>query len=139
MPAATGRREASPGGGLVAITNTGAIPGLRQLSLVRSGYFQPRHVIFFVSDYIVELRNDARNVFAARPAQEQYSPGSTFKIVTLMAAASERLMSPGDLFDCGMEWRGQEFGDTFLNAGWTGARHRGAGRGTLRHRTSDDE
>jgi penicillin-binding protein 2 len=44
--------------------------------------------------------------------QGQYSPGSTFKIITTAAAAQERVWSPDDPFFCGMEWDGREFGDT---------------------------
>ncbi|MCK6579600.1 MAG: hypothetical protein L6Q98_16015 [Anaerolineae bacterium] len=107
-------REHSPGGGLVAIdVNTGAILAFASYPSFDPGIFNPDTPIFFVGDYISALRNDARNIFAARPSQEQYSPGSTFKIVTLAAAAEEQLMQPDALFDCGMEWRGQAFGDTF--------------------------
>jgi len=106
-------REHSPGGSVVAIdVNTGAILALASYPSFDPGIFNPDTPIAFVDEVIAELSTDPRSIFNNRVTQEQYSPGSTFKIVTLAAAVEERLMTAADIFDCMLEWRGQEFGDT---------------------------
>ncbi len=106
-------RVHSPGGAVVAIdVNTGAILAMASYPTFDPGIFNPDTPIFFVGDEISRLRTDARNFFTNRATQEQYPPGSTFKIVTLAAAAQERLVTADTLYECGLEWRGQAFGDT---------------------------
>jgi penicillin-binding protein 2 len=43
--------------------------------------------------------------------QEQYSPGSTFKIITSIAAASEGVIGLDDVFYCDLQWDGTKHGD----------------------------
>jgi cell division protein FtsI/penicillin-binding protein 2 len=108
-----GSREHSTGGGVVALdVNTGAVLALASYPTFDQGIFSPDTPLFQVGDYIARLSADARRPFINRVTQNQYFPGSTFKIVTMSAAANERLVAPGDPFYCGLEWRGQEYGDT---------------------------
>ncbi|MDQ7034741.1 MAG: penicillin-binding transpeptidase domain-containing protein [Anaerolineae bacterium] len=47
-----------------------------------------------------------------RAIGEQYSPGSTFKIVTELAAADTQIWQPNQIFDCELIWEGGDlFGD----------------------------
>ncbi|MDZ4765920.1 MAG: penicillin-binding transpeptidase domain-containing protein [Chloroflexota bacterium] len=106
-------RAHSPGGGAVVIdVNTGAILALVSYPTYDPGMFNPDTPLFFPGNIIAGLQSDARQPFFNRVTQGQYSPGSTFKIVTESAAANERVWSPDDIFNCGMEWNGREFGDT---------------------------
>jgi penicillin-binding protein 2 len=106
-------RAHSTGGGIVALDiNTGAVLALASYPSFDQGIFSPDTPIFFVGDYIAQLSTDARRPFINRVTQNQYFPGSVFKIITMAAAANERLVAPGEPFYCGLEWRGQEFGDT---------------------------
>lgn len=105
-----GNQIHSPGAGLVAIdVKTGAI-----LAMVSWPFFDPHvyngtdspapnEIAANVSDVRAPLRN--------RTIQDQYFPGSTFKIVTTAAASAEQLMSE-PTFDCTLEWKGQKYGDT---------------------------
>lgn len=103
----------SPGGAAVVIdVNTGAILALASYPTFDPGIFNPDTPIFEVGQYISSLLNASNSPFSNRATQEQYSPGSTFKIITLAATAQEGIFKPGDLFDCVMEWRGQEYGDS---------------------------
>ena len=106
--------EHSPGGGAVVIdVNTGAVLALASYPTFDPGIFNGDTSIFQVGDYIARLRNDPRSPFTNRATQEQYFPGSTFKIVTLAATAEEGIFRPDQTFDCPMEWNGREFGDSF--------------------------
>ncbi len=103
----------SPGAGAVVIdVHTGAILALASYPSFDPGIFNPDTPIFQVGNYIAALKNDPRSPFTNRATQEQYSPGSTFKIVTLAATAQEGIWKPDQLFDCEMEWDGQQYGDT---------------------------
>jgi penicillin-binding protein 2 len=46
-----------------------------------------------------------------RVTQQQYSPGSAFKIVTTTAAAAEQIVQPDEIFQCTLTWNGAPFGD----------------------------
>lgn len=100
----------SPGAGLVAIdVKTGAI-----LAMVSWPFFDP-HVYNGTDspapEEIAANVQDARAPLRNRTIQDQYFPGSTFKIITTAAAASENMME-GPTFDCTLEWKGQKYGDT---------------------------
>ncbi|MBC6937254.1 MAG: hypothetical protein DWB42_15640 [Chloroflexi bacterium] len=108
--------EHSPGAGAVVLdVNTGAVLALASYPTFDPSVFNPK-----ASDYmpdrgvlLSDLNTDPRQPFKNRVTQEQYFPGSTFKIVTTFAAAAERLMTPTELFMCSLEWtNGPRYGDT---------------------------
>lgn len=106
--------EHSPGGAAVVIdVNTGAVLSLASYPTFDPGIFNSDTSIFQVGDYIARLRNDPRSPFTNRATQEQYFPGSTFKIVTLAATAEEGVFEPDETFDCQMEWNGRDYDDSF--------------------------
>lgn len=103
----------SPGAGLVVLdVQTGAVLALASYPTFDPGMFNPDTPIPFVGNVIGTLESDPRRPFANRPYQEQYAPGSTYKIITLAAAAEEHLWNPADLFYCSMVWEGAQFGDS---------------------------
>ena len=104
----------SPGGGAVVIDiHTGALLALASYPTFDPGIFNGNDTpIFQVGKYIASLQNDPTEPFKNKATQEQYSPGSTFKIVTLAATAQEGIFKPDQTFDCTLEWHGQEFGDS---------------------------
>ena len=106
----------SPGAGAVVIdVNTGAILALASYPAYDPSLFNPD-----ASQYIQnrgallsQVGSDPRQPFKNRATQEQYFPGSTFKIVTTFAAAAEGLMTPTETFSCDLEWKnGPRYGDT---------------------------
>ncbi len=100
------------GGAIAAMkVNTGEI-----LALASYPSFDP-HVFNPETDYnigqaVLRLDRDIRNPFVNKALAEQYSPGSVYKIVTTLAAASEAIWEPDALFECGYIWRGAEYGDS---------------------------
>ena len=66
-----------------------------------------------VANRTAQLNRDQRLPFGNKAIAEQYTPGSVYKIVTLLAAASENdIFGHDEQFDCGIEWYGQEsYGD----------------------------
>ncbi len=100
----------SPGAGLVAIDiKTGAV-----LAMVSWPFFDPSVYNGTDSpapDEISVNVQDPRAPLRNRTIQDQYFPGSTFKLVTTAAAATEKMMTE-PTFDCTLEWKGQQYGDT---------------------------
>lgn len=47
-----------------------------------------------------------------RAISEQYAPGSTFKIISLLAAADADIWQPNEMFQCDLFWYGNRYGDT---------------------------
>jgi penicillin-binding protein 2 len=101
------------GAGLVVLdVNTGAV-----LAMASYPFFDP--YLFVQSQipdrglFIGELVNDqVRRPLSDRALQDQYFPGSTFKIITTAAAVAEGVM-PEPTFFCDLSWDGrQQYGDT---------------------------
>ncbi|MEP7291405.1 MAG: penicillin-binding transpeptidase domain-containing protein [Chloroflexota bacterium] len=109
-----GAPDHSPGGGVVVMdVHSGAVLALASYPTFDPGIFDLNNTpIFEVGNYIAALQSDPRSPFSNRATQEQYAPGSTFKIITLAATAEEGVFSPDETFNCVMEWHGQEFGDS---------------------------
>ncbi|MGQ9908949.1 MAG: penicillin-binding transpeptidase domain-containing protein [Candidatus Flexifilum sp.] len=106
-------RAHSTGGGLVVLdVDTGAVLALASYPTFDPGIFNPDTGVWLVGDYILQLGRDPRQPFLNRVTQQQYPPGSTYKIITTAAAAAEGVFNPNETFYCGREWRGQAFGDT---------------------------
>jgi penicillin-binding protein 2 len=54
-----------------------------------------------------------RGAFINRAVREQYTPGSIYKLINAMAALDTGVWTPNEIFDCTLEWRGQErYGDS---------------------------
>jgi penicillin-binding protein 2 len=109
-----GNRIHSPGAAVVAIdVHTGAILAMSSYPMYDPNIFQPDSPVYNRGQFISELSADARKPFFDYATQDQYSPGSTFKIVTTIAAAAENVFNPSDTFYCDMQWNnGPQYGDT---------------------------
>lgn len=106
-------RAHSTGGGVVVLdVRTGGVLALASYPTFDPGLFNPDTPMFFVGDQIIALGRDARQPFFNRVLQNNYPPGSTFKIITTAAAIEEGLWNADDIFNCTRVWRGQEYGDT---------------------------
>lgn len=106
-------RAHSTGGGLVVLdVDTGAVLALASYPTFDPGIFNPDTGVWLVGDYILQLGQDTRQPFLNRVTQQQYPPGSVYKIITTAAAAGEGVFSLDEIFYCGREWEGQTFGDT---------------------------
>ncbi|MBZ0301455.1 MAG: hypothetical protein K8J31_17030, partial [Anaerolineae bacterium] len=119
-----GSRNISTGASAVVMdVNSGAILAMASYPLFEPDIFNPDTLccgFIAAGDRISELVGDPRAPLRNRVMQEQYSPGSTYKIVTTAAAAQEGLMGPQDIFDCTLTWDGTRYGDSvgFARVDW---------------------
>ena len=100
------------GGALVALDlRTGEILALASYPSFDPHIFNPE-TSYNIGNAVLRLDRDVRNPFVNKALAEQYTPGSVYKIVTALAAASERIWEPEAIFECGYIWRGGEYGDS---------------------------
>lgn len=100
------------GGAIVALDiNSGAILAMASYPSFDPHIFNPE-TSYNIGSALRRLDNDVRNPFVNKALAEQYTPGSVYKIVTELAAASERIWAPDSIFECGYIWRGGKYGDS---------------------------
>jgi penicillin-binding protein 2 len=92
--------------------NTGAILALTSYPPFDPYLFNPGSTNPNRGGDLTTITSDPRRPTANRVTQEQFFPGSVYKIFTLTAALNEGIFAPTDTFDCQYDWYGQEFGDT---------------------------
>lgn len=96
---------------VIVDVNSGEILTMFSYPTFDPGVFQP-DTTYDALSIITNLNNDPRRPYINKAASEQYAPGSTYKIVTTIAAAAEGIWRPDDIFTCELEWAGQEkYGD----------------------------
>lgn len=101
------------GGALVALdVNSGALLALASYPSFDPQIFNP-DTEYNVANAVTRLNNDPRTPFVNKAVAEQYTPGSVYKIVTTLAAASAGIWDDERPFDCGYVWQG---GDRFDDA-----------------------
>lgn len=100
------------GGAIVALdARSGEILALASYPSFDPHIFNPA-TSYNIGNAVLRLDRDIRNPFVNKALAEQYTPGSVYKIVTALAAASERIWAPEAIFDCGYIWRGGDYGDS---------------------------
>jgi penicillin-binding protein 2 len=112
QPNWAGQGISTGAGAVVLDVRTGEVLALASYPYFDPGLFNSDTPMPGVGEYIGKLQNDPRQPFKDRVTQEQYFPGSTFKIITTVAAASERVWNPTDQFPCDLQWDGKKYGDT---------------------------
>ena len=109
-------RGRSPGGGAVVLdVKTGEILALASFPVYSPGIFNPDTYNPDPVSTISRLSdsNNSRQFMKNRVIQDQYSPGSTFKVITTVAAIEEGIINLQDQFYCDLIWDGREkYGDT---------------------------
>ena len=100
------------GGAIVAMdVNTGEILAMASYPSFDPHIFNPE-TQYDVPDRTARLNRDTRSPFSNSAIAEQHTPGSVYKIVTLLAAASEGILPDPFPYFCDITWHGQErFGD----------------------------
>lgn len=100
----------SGGAAVVLDVNTGAIRALVSYPMFEPTMFNP----LSATPNPVRLATLQANSAALtnRATQEQFAPGSVFKIITGAAALNEGLVDPDDIFNCDLRWDGTSLGDT---------------------------
>lgn len=103
------------GGGAAAVidVNTGAILAMVSYPLVDPMLFNPNSQDEGRGERLIALGADLREPLKNHVLQEQFSPGSVYKIITLAAVLNEGIVSSDATFDCPLEWSGVEkYGDS---------------------------
>jgi len=110
-----GSLDISPGAAIIMLeVNTGKILAMASYPTFAPGVYNPDTYAPNRGDIITGYVNDTRNPLTNRVTQQQYSPGSVFKIVSTIAIANEQLIGNNDNFYCGLTWDGSTaYGDTF--------------------------
>lgn len=99
-------------GAVVIDVNTGEILALASYPTFDPTLFNPVSSYENVTARLNAIGNDPLRPLANKAVQEQYSPGSVYKILTTIAASQEDIFPEDELFDCQLEWNGAEYGDT---------------------------
>ncbi|MFZ4827996.1 MAG: penicillin-binding transpeptidase domain-containing protein [Phototrophicaceae bacterium] len=110
-----GSLDISPGAAIIMLeVNTGKILAMASYPTFSPGVYNPDTYAPNRGDIIAQYVNDTRNPLTNRVTEQQYSPGSVFKIVSTVAIANEQLIGNNDNFYCGLTWDGSTaYGDTF--------------------------
>ncbi|MDE2859521.1 MAG: penicillin-binding transpeptidase domain-containing protein [Chloroflexota bacterium] len=100
------------GGAIVALdVNSGEVLAMASYPSFDPHIFNP-DTQYDVPDRTARLNRDTRSPFTNKAIAEQYTPGSVYKIVTLLAAASEGVLPDPYPYFCDIRWEGQQrFGD----------------------------
>ena len=100
------------GGALVALdVNSGELLAMASYPSFDPHTFNPS-TEYNVLNAVTRLNGDPRNPFVNKALTEQYTPGSVYKIVTALAAASENIWALDQRFDCQYYWYGSQYGDS---------------------------
>lgn len=100
------------GGALVALdVNSGELLALASYPSYDPHIFN-RDTEYNVVGAITRLNGDPRNPFLNKALAEQFTPGSVYKIVTALAAASEHIWTRNQLYECDYYWYGSDYGDS---------------------------
>jgi cell division protein FtsI/penicillin-binding protein 2 len=74
--------------------------------------FNPDNAYPNPAELLQSVSNDIRSPLSNKAVQEQYTPGSIYKIITTATAATEGVWSSDTIFNCELTWEGQDrFGD----------------------------
>jgi len=104
----------SPGGAAVVLdVKTGEILAVTSYPLIDPYLFNPNATSIENRGILLQqLIADPRGPLRNRATNEQQSPGSVFKIITLAAILNEGLTTPDEIFFCDLYWDGRQYGDT---------------------------
>ncbi len=106
--------EAGPAAAVVLDVNTGAI-----LSMASYPTFNP--MIFSPDTWmdaptagalIQAATNDPRQPLRNHAVEDQYAPGSVYKVITAAAVLDQGVTQPETIFNCDLTWNGAQYGDT---------------------------
>lgn len=105
---------------VVLDVNTGGVLALASYPTANPVIFnQNVSIIENRGDYVARASDISRRALLNRATQDQFFPGSVYKIITIAAALNEGLMTPETIFDCQLEWEGTSFGDQLASrADW---------------------
>lgn len=102
---------ANGGAAVVMKVDTGEVLALVSYPFFDPSVFNPESSYQNSTDIINDVVNDPRRPTANKAIQDQYTPGSVYKIFTEVAAANQNIYPRDQLFPCELTWEGPQYGD----------------------------
>lgn len=100
-----------PGAAVVLNVNSGEILAMVSYPLVDPLLFNPSSYLDR-TQLFPQVSADRREPLKNHAVQEQFAPGSIYKVITAIAALNENVVEPSQIFSCGLTWNGVErYGD----------------------------
>lgn len=96
---------------VVLDVKTGQILAMASYPLVDPMLFNPATRIDNPGVALSNLYNDPRQPLANHAVQNQYAPGSVYKVITATAVLNEEIVQPETIFNCDLYWDGTSLGD----------------------------
>jgi len=104
---------ATSGAAVVIDVNTGALLAISSYPTFEPSIFNPDTSYTNPGEIIGQINANLGSPLSNKAIQEQYAPGSVYKIISTIAVVNEGIFEPDTIFDCQLEWRGVDnFGDT---------------------------
>lgn len=103
---------AGAGAAVVLDVNTGDVLSMVSYPFVDPHLFERESLNPRRQELLGVVVNDPRQPLANHATQNQFTPGSVFKIITAAAVLNEGLITPNDTYFCDLYWDGRPFGDT---------------------------
>ena len=109
--AANNWASVSSGNAVVVMdVNTGEVLALASYPTFDPSRFNPD--TSYDANELSRIFNNPLTPLANKAVQEQYAPGSIYKIITTLAVGNEEIWEPNSIFECTHEWYGGDrFGD----------------------------
>lgn len=103
---------AGAGAAVVLDVNSGDVLAMASYPFVDPHLFERESLNPRRQELLGVVVNDPRQPLANHATQNQFTPGSVFKIITAAAVLNEDLIEPEQIYDCQLYWDGRPFGDT---------------------------
>jgi cell division protein FtsI/penicillin-binding protein 2 len=95
------------GAAVVMDVNTGEILAIASYPTFDPNIFNPDNAYPNPAELLQSVSNDIRSPLSNKAVQEQYTPGSIYKIITTATAATEGVWSSDTIFNCELTWEGK--------------------------------
>lgn len=104
---------AGQGAAVVLDVNSGAILSMASFPPLDPQLFDPNYTDPTTRiNLLGQVGGDGRVPFRNHAIENQYTPGSVFKVITATAILNENIATPDTIFDCELRWEGTDVGDT---------------------------
>jgi penicillin-binding protein 2 len=105
---------AGPAAAVVLDINTGGILAMSSYPTFNPMMFNRETLMpqDMVTSLIQGATGDGRQPLRNHAVEDQYAPGSVYKVITAAAVLDQNIVQPTTIFPCGLTWNGASFGDT---------------------------
>jgi penicillin-binding protein 2 len=106
--------DAGPAAAVVLDVNSGAILAMSSYPTINPMMFNTDTLMpqDRVNALIQGATSDGRQPLRNHAVEDQYAPGSVYKVITAAAVLDQNIVQPDTVFQCDLTWNGAQFGDT---------------------------